>query len=207
MEIFSKVVLKLSLLFLSFYTVAEECGDVFDQYIPPKDYSTASKAGLAVVERRHFTRNVEMLISGESGTIIGDLNYTLNKYPNHYRALLSLINYDIKTDGKLSSKNGFPGSVSCYFARAIQFRPRDSKVRQIYGIYMYKNGRYKEALKKFQTAEKIDNSAEIEYNIALTYIALNELDNAKIYANRAYSNGYPLQGLRTKLLQRGIVLD
>src|SRR3990170_454495 len=56
----------------------------------PPDYRF-ERGKLAVVEKRHFTPKVERLISGESNSKPGpDIGYTLNKFPNHHRALLAL---------------------------------------------------------------------------------------------------------------------
>ena len=187
---------------------SRECPNVLDQQIPPQDFSTAPKGAIESVEKRHFTRKVEMLISGESASIVADLHYTLNKFPNHYRALISLSNYDLQLKELTTSRqNEKLLKVDCYFKRAIQFRPKDEKVRQVYGIYMYKNKRFQEALESFFVAEKLGNNAEIEYHIGLTYNALEDMDKAKDYAIRAYAKGYPLQGLKNKLLTKGVKLD
>lgn len=53
----------------------------------PFDDRTARGYNLDVVGSYHFTPPVEALIRGASGTIGGDLDYTLRAFPNHHRAL------------------------------------------------------------------------------------------------------------------------
>ena len=57
----------------------------------PFDYRTERGYNLDVVESYHFTPPVEALIRGSSGTIGGDLDYTLRAFPNHDRALNATI--------------------------------------------------------------------------------------------------------------------
>lgn len=48
---------------------------------------------LHLVEIAHFTPEVEHLVRGKSGAIYGDLDYTLRAFPNHHRALWSMVRY------------------------------------------------------------------------------------------------------------------
>ncbi|HZX26103.1 MAG TPA: ABC transporter permease, partial [Telluria sp.] len=80
-----------SLLLVAAAAAAMECGALTNQpsggdYLNPAD---ASK--LRLVEAYHFTQNVESLKRGESGSVAGDLAYTLEHFPNHHRALGALV--------------------------------------------------------------------------------------------------------------------
>ena len=50
-----------------------------------------------LVEHAHFPIHVEHLIRGHSGHLASDISYTLNAFPNHYRALISAVRYAEKS--------------------------------------------------------------------------------------------------------------
>jgi len=183
------------------------CGelDPAEQY-GPYDYSnpTHRKKHLPIVEVVHFTSDVKNLIKGESGTIAGDIDYTLRAFPNHYKALQSLVRLKLrdKTGVELS---GLKYSVECYFDRAIRFRPGDGVVRMLYANYLLKlKGRSENALEQYQEAVRVQpNSATINYNIGLLYLKRKNYEESVAYAKKAYGLGFPLPGLRNKLKRAG----
>lgn len=208
-----KILLIFMMLFSSYEIVAmENCGNVFDLKIGPWDYTDPAtrQRHLGTVERRHFTDRVKNLIRGETGNeIMPDLVYTLNKFPNHYEALMSLIKYDQRLKGVLPKSNRykFTQSVSCYFNRALQFTPSDSKLLQLYGIYFHKNKKYQEAVAQYQYARKFASSPELDYNLGLAYFELGDMENAKKFAEQAYLGKFPLVGLKNMLAKKGIALE
>ncbi|MDF2177299.1 hypothetical protein P2G88_03455 [Aliiglaciecola sp. CAU 1673] len=190
----------------------QDCGDVFETEIGPFDYSSQADRDkiLGTVERRHFTAKVANLISGETGSeIMPDLAYTLGKFPNHYRALQSLIRYEEKLGGKLPQlpNKKFTQSVDCYFKRAFQFRPQDFRLYQLYGIYFYQKKDFQQAINNFKRAESLVSSSEIFYNLGLAYFELNDLESAKLYAQKAYAADFPLDGLKNKLKAKGVKIE
>lgn len=187
------------------------CGSVYNIDNGPWDYSSGKDRAttLKVVEKRHFTPRVENLIRGESSKeVMDDLAYTLNKFPNHYRALYSLIRYDEKLNGVLPKvpKYPFPQTVNCYFERAFQLRTDDPYIHQLYGIYLYKKSDFEKSKESFIKSESIKATPEIHYNLGLVYFELGDLEKAKQYAQKAYSEQYPIQGLKRKLKSRGVDL-
>lgn len=65
------------------------CGSLQNAFGPFDYRDPAARAeSLQVVERYHFTADVEMLRRGKaSANVLDDLNYTLRAFPNHHRAL------------------------------------------------------------------------------------------------------------------------
>ena len=55
------------------------------------DFRTVPEYFLKLVHSRHFTDDIEQGIRGESGTLGGDLEYTLVHIPNHPRALNTVL--------------------------------------------------------------------------------------------------------------------
>jgi tetratricopeptide (TPR) repeat protein len=176
------------------------CGQLTNAY-GPFDYNDAAarRDSIPIVEKFHFTPNVEQLQRGESGTLMSDLDYTLRAVPNHPRALMALVQY--------RARGGSPEKflpAECYFERALRFRPEDGVVHMIQGIFLQRLGRLEEAVKAGERAvELLPESAEAHYNLGLLYAQLKRYPQARSAAVRAYELGYPLPGLRNKLQRAG----
>lgn len=178
------------------------CGNTDNGY-GPFNYIT-QKSKLKVVEEHHFTRSVEQLIKGKSGRIESDLDYTLRAFPNHHRALLSISRWERFQKRKIKGYLPRHFSAECYYKRAIVFAPNDDKVHLLFGIHLHKNKRFEAAENSYKIAISINsNLVEAYYNLGLTYIALKQPKKALIYAQKAYELGYPLPGLKNKLVKSG----
>ena len=192
----------------SFAPVAEaqlepECGQLSNAY-GPFDYTNGMhrREKLPIVERLHFTAKVEGLVAGESGALIGDIDYTLRAFPNHHRALYAMIRLQLRDPVKIGSQFY---SARCYLERAVAFKPNDPIPRLLYGIYLQRQEAYEEALQHYEIALRLDpESAEINYNAGLLYLKLGENDKALDAAHTAYTNGHQLPGLRNQLKRRGL---
>ena len=178
----------------------EECGDLRNAY-GPYDF-WVDKGKLGIVESNHFTPEVENLRSGKSGYIGGDLDYTLRAFPNHPRALMSMMRLGEKE--RTERPRGALRSVRCYFERAVSFRPNDPTVRMIYGTFLAKRKKDAEALEQLEVAkEYAGDNANVHYNLGLVYLSLGKYDQALSYAQTAYRLGFPLPGLKDKLKKAG----
>lgn len=168
----------------------------------PYDYRT-ERAMLSVVERRHFTSKVETLRSGESTTKPGpDISYTLNKYPNHHRALLSLskLGLQLKTDNVPEMSY----SISCFFERAVRFRPNDTVARLIYARHLGLTGKPQEAKAQVALAGNYAKENPLtHYNIGLIALELKDYDAALKHAQIAYGLGISSPLLRDELTKAG----
>jgi tetratricopeptide (TPR) repeat protein len=168
----------------------------------PFDYRTASKEVLKLVEDHHFNRDVETLKKGISGTIGGELNYTLRVIPNHHRALNALINLQFKL--KTDRPPGTSWKVPCYFDRAIRFQPNDGTVREIYGVYLMRLGNKNEAVRQLELAAQLGGEdGNLAYNLGLAYFDVGNFDKSVMYAKKAYDLGFTLPGLKAKLKKAG----
>lgn len=176
------------------------CGDLWNAY-GPYDYRT-DRDRLAIVERFHFTPQVEALISGKSGRIGGDLDYTLRAFPNHHRALLAMARYSEKLKTDKPDRANY--TVDCYFDRAMRFAPDDSVVRVIFATHLAKTQREEFAVKQLEVASEVakDNSFS-QYNIGLVYLEMKRYDLALRQAHKAIELGFPGTELKTKLVEAG----
>ena len=173
-----------------------------EQGYGPFDYTNPTDRGkpLHLVEMAHFTPPIENLMHGRSGKLGGELNYTLMAFPNHHRALYSVIRYALNY-----KKNTLQNSPECYLQRAIKFKPDDAVVHMLYGIYLHKKHKYKMAMEQYLLAEKLEpHSPELHYNLGLLYFDLKNYPEAVAQARRAYAKGYPLPGLKEKLKSVGV---
>ena len=172
------------------------CGPLANHY-GPFDYRT-QRDKLQIVDRAHFTPEVEALIRGNTSSIGGDLGYTLRTSPNHLRALIAM--------ARLAEKQKTPEirdmhySVECYFIRAIQFAPDDVLVRIVYAQYLAKISETDAALKELQEANFYakDNGFS-HYNVGLAYFDLKQYDNARAQAHKALQLGFNGTALADKL--------
>lgn len=183
------------------HTATWTCGPLDNQY-GPFDYVT-QKNKLGVVEQYHFTPTVEALVGGSSSVRVGeDIDYTLRAFPNHHRALITLV--------RLSGRNqslqpvGLTYSVECYFERALRFRPSDSTVRMIYARYLFQNQRQPQATMQTEVAASMaGDDAFAHYNIGLLYLEQQNFQRALAHAHKAYALGIRQPALREQLQLRG----
>lgn len=179
------------------------CGDPFRNHYGPFDYRQTTAAQREIVERFHFTPVVESLQAGNTSMGPGgDLEYTLNVYPNHHRALMSMMKYAIRE--KSSRPGNVKFSIQCRFDRAERYRPDDAMVKVIHGLYLLQTGKPGDAVEKLEQARLLDASnGNVHYNLGLAYVDLKQYDKALASAHLAYAAGFPLPGLREKLRRLG----
>lgn len=178
----------------------------------PYDYRRASSGTRNIVERRHFTPDVERLVRGSTGTLMADIDYTLRAFPNHPRALWSMTRYRLNALKRAELEGSLPtGSATdqwpppeCYFQKARKSVPDDGIVSAVFAIYLHKMGELDAALEEYLRAEHIGpQTAELAYNTGLLYFDMGDFDKAREYAIKAGEKGYPLQGLQKKLNRVG----
>jgi tetratricopeptide (TPR) repeat protein len=143
------------------------------------------------------------LIRGKTAVVPGpDIAYTLRAYPNHPRALHSMMN--LSFNNRTDKPEGSTYTMECWFDRAERFVPDDGTVLMIHGIYTLRKGDARGAIAKFKRSEELSGSnANLHYNLGLAYLELRDYDNALDRARSAYRLGFPLPGLRNKLQEAG----
>jgi tetratricopeptide (TPR) repeat protein len=152
----------------------------------------------------HFTQPVESLIKGNTDFIGKDLDYTLRAFPNHHRALMSVIRYGERT--KLATAPNMPRSIECYLDRAIRFSPDDAISRILYSMFLAKNNRKPEAIQQLDTAASGAEGKEnpfTHYNLGLNYFDLKEYEKSEIQAKKAYGMGFKQPTLKENLKSVG----
>jgi len=172
----------------------------------PFDYTNPAdvRDKLPIVEHYHFTPEVERLIRGHSGYLLGDLDYTLRAFPNHHRALFALIRYATEPGRQRSGHGKITTPPECYLQRALRFQPKDGNLYLLYGLYLHRLKHYPEAETRYRKAvDMMPDNAETHYNLAVLLTDLQRYPEAVAEARTAYRLGYPLSGLKHRLADAG----
>lgn len=161
-----------------------------------------------MVEGAHFTQSVQRGVAGNTGVIEGDLDYTLNKFPNHPRALLIAAKNQMRPDYKPYNplrRDRFWPKKECYFQRALKFAQDDPMVHLVIAIFYHQYERYELAVRHYKASLEYDpNNAEAHYNYGLLLVKIDQPKASLVHAKKAYSMGYPLPGLKNLLAEAGV---
>ena len=174
----------------------------------PFDYTNARHRArhLGVVEKHHFTDDVRNLRRGATTYLAEDLEYVLNWFPNHHRALDAFSRLALRE--RKSRPNRAKVDIECRFQWARDVQPKDATVLVIEGFYYYRSGRHADARRPFLAAAALDPAdPETQYNLGLGLTRLGEHEAARDFAERAYQQGYPLPALRDALKAAGFPLS
>jgi tetratricopeptide (TPR) repeat protein len=178
------------------------CGDLTNGFGPFDYRNPTDRQNLGIVEKHHFNAHVESLARGLTGTVGGDIDYTLRAFPNHVRALAAMSKLSFRD--KTPRPTGATYSVDCYFDRALRFRPKDGLVYMVYGDHVAKTGQIDKAIELMKYAAELEPfNATAIYNLGLMYFSKKDYDQALVQAQKAYELGFPLPGLKNKLAAIG----
>jgi tetratricopeptide (TPR) repeat protein len=166
---------------------------------PTRGDYIGNRQQLPIVERGHFTPQVEQLIRGESGVNIGgDIHYTLKSFPNHHRALAAMMR--LAEAQKTPQPRGAEYTVECYFDRALRFRPDDVVARMLYAQFLIRGKRDTDAAAQLErTLVDAQDDPLTHHNVGLLYFDLKRYDKALSHAHRALALGSARDELRTRL--------
>ena len=181
------------------------CGNPFSNHFGPFDYRSADQATKNLVEKAHFTRGVETMTQPATTTVAamaGDVGYTLRVFPNHHRALITMMRLGERHKTDLPPSAFF--TVDCYFERAIRFRPDDTVARLLYVRYLTKLKRDELVKYHILLAQKYaGDNAMSNYNVGLVAFETGEFETALAQANRAKELGDPRPELEQQLRKAG----
>ncbi len=205
MKSFKFLLVTLNLAFLlntSLLFASPICGELWHTN-GPFDYTDPNvRHTLKMVEGHHFTKQVEQLIAGATGLIAADLNFVLRVFPNHHRALHALSRLSLRD--KTPQPPGASFSTLCYFDRAVRFKPKDVTVRSLYSNHLVQINKIDLALEQLLFAADIEpDNPTTNYNLGLLYLKQKNYDKALYFAKKAYDQGFPLPGLKNRLVAAG----
>lgn len=168
----------------------------------PYDYRTATKDELNLVEHAHFAPAVEALVKPMFRDFGPDLGYTLWAFPNHHRALITLVK--LTDRDKNIQPTGLPFTAECYFERALRFKPNDNIVKMIYATFLIHQKRKDDAISELNSVERIiQDNPYTHYNLANLYFEANDFEKASKHIQLAIDLGWPKAELKDKLVAQG----
>lgn len=180
------------------------CGPLENHY-GPYDYRTERNGLLRIVERSHFTPQIESLGPdgrGERVAAAQNFNYTLRTSPNHHRALVATMRLGERL--KTTKIPEMDYSIECFLERGVRFRPDDTVVRALYAEYLGKLKRQAEGVALLDAGQKfIGDNPFSAYNFGLVYLELGDYERALKQAHRALELGFPRTELADRLKQAG----
>ena len=172
-----------------------------------RDQSAAKVWLINDITQNHCNANVQSLkgnIHGNPRFIMDDIHYTLERVPNHRPCLAAVMKYQSKKGYPFYPNEAHYPTAECYLLNARQVFPDDYFVVGIMGVEQYNRGHYEQAAKTFESVlEKQPKNAEVLYNLGLTYFAMKDYPRAAKSAEQSYGLGFPLPGLKRKLIQVG----
>ena len=179
-----------------------DCGPL-DTHHGPFDYRT-DRAKLPIVEQYHFTPRVELLLGGISTAYVeGDISYTLHAFPNHHRALATLIRLAERSGSRNPPRLDM--SVDCYFERALRFRPDDLIARMLLADFLVRTARGNEAEQQLDHVSKLAGDNPLTHlNAGRLYMKLGRHDKAVERALRARELGVERSDLETQLVAKNL---
>lgn len=174
-----------------------------DHFKPQPGDQMPHSVKLKLVEDSHFDAATEHLFRGISGRLPGgDLEYTLRVFPNHHRALVSIMNLWERT--KAPQPPGMTRPVECFFERALRFQPDDNIVRLLYSSFLVKGGRKPEAAAQLEAVKRqAGENAFTHYNIGMVYADAGMFEEALVQAHHAMALGLGRPELRQRLVAAG----
>jgi len=167
-------------------------------YNRPHDYYPAKAEGaVTVVDLYHLGPCEKHLGERDYPRGMAECTFILKIFPNHPTALLLMA--DICSQWK---------SPKCQMedvlARAVAINPRAAETFVVEGIYRHRVQQYDQAIQSYTRALELQpNMMNAHYNIALSYLETKQFDLANQHAQRAYSLGATLPGLRDRLTKAG----
>lgn len=166
------------------------------------DYRVGPEYMLDLVNDRHFTEDVEQGVRGSSGQLGDDLEYTLRVFPNHQRALSTLLRIAQRYPAGVVPGAKLP--TECFFERAVRVFPNDATAWLMYARYAYMFGRDAQAVSMLEKALELSpDDPTINYNLGLAYARQEKYAQALPYAQKAYALQFPLPGLKQMLVKAG----
>jgi predicted Zn-dependent protease len=147
------------------------------------DDDPSTKHYLFLVDNAHTNKVLSSIRSGRLDNAIDDLNYTLNKFVNHPKALLLL-----GMVARLSRKPSLPLS---YYEKAIRLYPQYAFTHAQYGNYLVDTGNVTAGIQRLKRAVELDPTLVAVYVwLAKAYSRNGDAELARGAADKARALGY-----------------
>jgi tetratricopeptide (TPR) repeat protein len=151
-----------------------------------QDYFTAEKCGqcyLTILESAHVRTIPNWIKNGRLDNAMGDIRYTLDRFPNHPVSLqqLSML-------AKLTKQTAV---AIGYFERAITSFPQYALTRSQYGLFLLSIDRVDSGLASFKEAIALEPTLAVGYaGLAHAYLRKENVEEARAAASKARELGF-----------------
>lgn len=152
----------------------------------------------------HYTRAYENFARNSSSSnngAWGELDYVLQRVPNHPASLLLLIQLMRELPSTAPDLVLKLDQAKKYFQNALQIDPKQADTHVLYGMFLQIDATtLSQAIEEYETAIQLNpRNADAYYNLGLALVTRQDYEKAVIAAKKAYALGHPLPGLRNKL--------
>jgi len=132
---------------------------------------------------------------------IQEMNYTMRNIPASSQ-IANKVAADLAT---ALMEKGEDAQAQRLLSRQIESQPQGEQAYLASALVFHRSGNYSKALVILQQglANVVNPSAELYYMIGLVSVDLNKFAEAADYASKAYEMGYPLPGLKDRLIRSG----
>lgn len=174
----------------------------------PKDATDPANAWLVNdVRTYHCNASVRALkgdIHGNRRKLMSDINYALQRIPNHRDCLTAVVKYQAKKGYPFFPEEAKYPTAECYIRNAQSLFPHDMLLWSLEGLNYYYHDDFKASAATFERIlEKQPKNAEAYYNLGLARFQMKDYKASAEAAKQAYSLGFPLKGLQRKLTKAG----
>jgi tetratricopeptide (TPR) repeat protein len=151
-----------------------------------QDYFTADKRGgsyLAIVEANHVRTIPDWIKKNRLNDAIGDIKYTLDRFPNHPVALqqLSMVAQMTKNLALATS----------YFEKAVALFPQYALTRAQYGLFLMSANNVDGAIENLKQSIEMEPKLSAGYaGLAHVYAKKGDLEQAREAAKKARELGF-----------------
>ena len=151
------------------------------------------------VQGHHLGLGREEMEKGRYAPALEHFEFILRYYPNHPQTLFAL--------SELCQKWKTPacdGIADRWFQRAVERNPEAAPSHLVQAMHLHRKNKLDDAVKSYKRAiELAPNSVNAHYNLGLAYTDLKQYDQANLHAQKSYSLGVTLPGLRARLEKVG----
>jgi tetratricopeptide (TPR) repeat protein len=135
-------------------------------------------------------------------TALGETNFTITRIP----VTASLVPSMLLNLANAAAGMGDVAAAQDYLQKSIEAHPHDSQSYVAMALFHRKANRLKDAREILMKGDEATQgvSAELSYNLGLVLLDMKENELALSYARKAYDLGYPLPGLRNRLVKLGL---
>ena len=155
-------------------------GGNFHEYfaVPP-----SAETYLKLVESAHVNTIPRWITQGRLDNAIGDIKYTLDRFPNHPVALQQL-----SVVAPMAKQNSLAVS---YFERAISLFPKYALTRAQYGVFLVSVNQVDAGIEHLKQSTEMQPTLAAGYvGLARAYVKNGDLDKAREAAKKARELGF-----------------